>query len=397
MCALPSGAALSSTCGRVRHIVTGTFNSDALYLLSYDGASGSLSIESRVAGEGPHQFLALGRTASGRSTLYATSWGTRTLSAWRLPTLEHINTVPITATSSYVHVQPPPYLSLTAPAYGGQPGPARFLYSAGGPTGEMHPLHPETGAILPRAQEYIFLPGGEHALPAADKSRAALRYGSHSIDVTADGATAYVADLGRDAVLAYHRDSATGRLSVAHQQPALVPGDGPRHVVPHPVSEDIYYSVTEHTSFVDVWRGSTHLARLDILPPGAERHAYRGDTVRLSPRGDALFASTRGKTPATRGIVAAWELDADGIPLPLEQGEAMPVPVRYTTRNSGGKANAIEWAPYPAGEVQTLVLTDDEDGWIDVLEWHPQTRSIRHMAETQLPNGEGASHAVWID
>jgi carboxy-cis,cis-muconate cyclase len=59
------------------------------------------------------------------------------------------------ATSSYINI-PPPF---------------DFVYSAGGPTGEVHRLEKD-GSIGEKVQEFLFVPPGE--LEKADKSRVAL-------------------------------------------------------------------------------------------------------------------------------------------------------------------------------------------------------------------------------
>jgi hypothetical protein len=60
------------------------------------------------------------------------------------------------ATSSYISI-PPPYT---------------HLYSAGGPTGEVHAVDPLTGGFGEKVQQILFVPDEE--LLQADKSRAAL-------------------------------------------------------------------------------------------------------------------------------------------------------------------------------------------------------------------------------
>lgn len=193
-------------CPRVRHLLTGTFNTRFLHLLSFDSLTRTLSVLATLPAQGPHSFLASGRSSSAPSgrlvdRVYATTWAAeKTLSAWSInwkgenPELQWVNTVPITATSSYVHVQPPPYFSKTSPSYGLPAGSARYLYSAGGPTGEVHAIDANTGALQEKTQEIVFLPGGEKDLDAADKTRKALRYGAHNLDV-GKGSLAYVADL----------------------------------------------------------------------------------------------------------------------------------------------------------------------------------------------------------
>ncbi|KAK0545551.1 hypothetical protein OC844_007338 [Tilletia horrida] len=429
-----SSPSSTSSCPRVRHLVTGTFNTASLHLLAFDTLTTTLTLSRSIPNaQGPHQFLALGNGPEPLAnslgvaqwkTVYATTWANPpSLSAWSVKgldidagssldlaanvDLDWLSTVPITATSSYVHVQPPPFHSLTSPSYGVEPGSAQFLYSAGGPTGEVHRIDPLTGALASdpgKVQELIFLREGGKALPEANKTRKALRYGAHSVDVSTDQ-LAFVADLGRNAILTYRRDLNDGRLTY----------------------------VTEHTSFVDVFElmdNGTGLLEyrlsLDILPEGADRASYRGDTVRLSPSGRAVLASTRGKTPATRGWVTAWDLDAltatvaAGTANLSAQDEDECLLSRWRTPTSGGKANAIEWAPRydlaltkqtsddtkkgKGEENDWAVLTDDAEGYVLVLRWNG--RGLEEVARTKLPGKgvpelgegehEGASHAIWL-
>ncbi len=378
------------------------------------------------------------------------------------------------ATSSYVHVQPPPFSSLTTPSYGLPPsdgGVTRFLYSAGGPTGEVHAIDPESGALLSAPltqtdehrplQEFVFLrDASPAALAKADKTRKALRYGAHSVDV-GRGGVAYVADLGRDAILLYdvvgfesagasigrgdpaNEEKEPGTFELVGEVPAVRAGDGPRHVVPSPDGRWAF-SVTEHTSYVDVWAvdwpaieqvrrdpsqaddallGKTlrHVQSLGLLPAGADRHDYRGDTVRLSPDGASVLASTRGKTSKTKGIVRAWKLRAAAAAQEADAPVQEEPLFTYETPTSGGKANAIEFARRFGGAqgaqaaaaastasisdtADLAVLTDDEQGYVLVLEWDGE--QLVEKARTKLPGKgwkqlgegeeEGASHAVWL-
>ncbi len=77
---------------------------------------------------------------------------------------------------------------------------------------------------------------------------------------------------------------------------------------------------------------------------------------------------------------------------------------RFETRTSGGKANAIELAPTAAGgsESDLLVLTDDEEGWVDVVSFDGGNEEFRVEATAKLPKlgsgeAQGASHAIWLD
>lgn len=110
----------------------------------------------------------------------------------------------------------------------------------------------------------------------------------------------------------------------------------------------------------------------------------------------------------TRGFVRAWALsESSG----LLSSPDSPLHT-YETPSSGGKANAIEFAPSPASVGASVgtgderkgkdlaVLTDDEQGWVLVLEWDGS--DLREMSRVRLPGTdedgkqEGASHAIWL-
>ncbi|SJX60325.1 related to muconate cycloisomerase / uncharacterized protein [Sporisorium reilianum f. sp. reilianum] len=410
---LPLTTRSPQTCARKHHIVSGTFNSRSLFVLTYDTLLATLSITHTVRAEGPHQYLALGVSTSGAQTVYATTWApVSTLSAWHVsPTYELSfgNSVEITATGSYVHVQPPPYSSLSAPAFGGQAGVARWLGSAGGPTGELHVLDPVTGRIGTKVKELVFLPSGSSALEGADKSRRALRSGAHSFDCTPASPTgeqvAYIADLGANAVQAYTFPALQHLYTIRSKRS----GDGPRHAIPHP-HLPVVFAVTEHTNYVDAYRvlaygekAAVHVGEADLLLPAHlahGRHEYRGDTLRFSSDLRFLYASTRGKSAATQGLVVAFRLnvstDADG-----EMHVHMQRVATFTTRTSGGKANAIELSTSAIrDDVDHMVLTDDEQGYVDVLAFDLVRETFSVEATTQLPalddGPQGASHAIWL-
>lgn len=77
-------------CPRHRQLISGTFNSKLLHILSFDTLTRTLSLLSSLPAYGPHTFLTPGRTAgigSGRlvDTVYATTWAEeKELCAWRL-------------------------------------------------------------------------------------------------------------------------------------------------------------------------------------------------------------------------------------------------------------------------------------------------------------------------
>lgn len=430
-CGAPSSGLISAdvggTCARTMHLVTGTFNSAALFVLSYDTLKAQLEVRHTVAAEGPHQFLALGRSASGAQTVYATTWASpSTLSSWHVDaedySLRFGNRREITATGSYVHVQPPAYFTLSAPGFGSQPGVARWLGSAGGPTGELHRIDPDSGELGEKVKELIFLPGGQEELKSADKSRKALRYGAHSFDCTPSTndagesieQIAFVADLGANAVQAYSFPQLSHLYTIASANQ----GDAPRHAIPHP-HWPLVFTVTEHSNYlhaylVPSYHSGPHerqdsapklVATADLLPPSSnnQRSNWRADTLRFSSNLEYLFATTRGKSPSTKGSLLAYRLHISNNPqLQVKLSRV----AHFETRTSGGKANAIELAPplHPSPNhhhTDLLILTDDEQGWLDIISFSDTNQSFTVQASTQLPNLEsghfhGASHAIWL-
>ncbi|CAO1623471.1 unnamed protein product [Sympodiomycopsis kandeliae] len=431
-----------ATCPRVRYLLSGTFNTLSLHLLAFDTLTNELSLKTTIEAQGPHQYLTLGRIRNDREReVYATTWAQdRRVSSWKVSldaeSITYINSQAVTATPSYVSVQPPPYFSLTSPSYGVETSEARsYLYQAGGPTGEVFSLDNSIGSIGDKVQGLIFLKGGENQLANSDKTRKALRYGGHSVDFDVNG-LGYVADLGRNSILVYSRDAEDGTLKgPIAEVPSPTEHDGPRHVVPSPNGRYIF-AVTEHNSFLDVYRrldlsatspsssspspSFKHIQRVSIIPSDHSPKDYRGDTVRLSPSGQHIFATTRGMTDKVKGWVKGWSVS----PMVLETsgtGQEDEEQIlfddtpgsQYQTPTSGLKANAFEWAPrYPLDDPlhqkfiakDWAVLTDDEQGYIVVLEW--DGKDLREVAKTQLPGTidvdgnkgvkEGASHAIWL-
>jgi len=295
--------------------------------------------------------------------------------------VEHLSNASITATSSYITL-PPPYT---------------YLYSAGGPTGETHAVDSSTGGFGEKIQELLFVPAEK--LAEADKTRVALRTGSHAVEVSSKG-HAFIPVLGTNSIWSYNVDLTSGALILASETTSPRPHDGPRHVV---VSQDgsTLYSVTEHTSFVDVYNithapALHHVQSLRILPPVLDPTHFRGDTIRFTPDHHHLFATTRGSSPAHKGWLAVFSVLADGT---LEEKQ------RWETPTSGGKANAIELIPKVDGIGAYVALTDDEPdaGGLWILDWDIE-RGIQVIADwSGFSEGDvwesmdGASHAIWLN
>ncbi|GAA5834968.1 hypothetical protein JCM3766R1_002056 [Sporobolomyces carnicolor] len=412
-----STSASSPTCARLHYLLSGTFNTVFLYLLAFSPYTSppTLEIHRKYRAEGPHQFLALNEA---RDTAYATTWAQPpSLSSWKVldrgrDGIEKINTVSISATGSYLAVLPSQVsrsLEIDSPR----------LYQAGGPVAQTFSLS-GTGAIGDQLQEVIYLDGGAQELwdDRTDRTRVALRYGSHAIDVDPIFQRAYVPHVGRESIYVYSFNS-DGTLRKLAEVPTFgdIGHEGPRHSVPSRNGNKLYV-VTEHSSYLDVYNVSTespylrHAQRLSVIPASLDhlRKQYRGDTLRISLDGKRLYVTTRGKTAAEKGFVSVWEIDRDDAikeQVNEDKVEGYGALHRFETQTSGGKANAIEIFPFgsEADSRDWIALTDDEDGWVSVLEWQDATRQLVEVASVQLGNqegadadesGTGASHAVWL-
>ncbi|GAA5899263.1 lactonase family protein [Sporobolomyces salmoneus] len=416
---LAATSSSSSTCARLHYLLSGTFNTVFLYLLAFSPYTQppTLEIVRKYRAEGPHQFLALNEQ---RDRVYATTWAQPpTLSSWRVldqgrDGIEKINTVGISSTGSYLAVLP------SEVAASLELDSSR-LYQAGGPVAQTFSISPSTGAIDEQLQEVIYLDGGAEELwdSKTDRTRVALRYGSHAIDVDPVLRRAYVPHVGRDSIFVY-AFNADGTLDELAEVTTF--GDkgheGPRHSVPSRDGKKLYV-VTEHTSYLDVYNVEagapylTHSQRLSVIPSSLHnvRKQYRGDTLRISRDGKRLYVTTRGKTTAEKGFVSVWKIASDGSIIDdttaQEETEGYGAIYRFETRTSGGKANAVEIFPFQFEDESRdwIVLTDDEDGWVSVLEWKEEERELVEVASVQLgaqegkePDeaGTGASHAVWL-
>ncbi|KAF9447476.1 hypothetical protein P691DRAFT_706754 [Macrolepiota fuliginosa MF-IS2] len=348
---LPSNSSVPST--RLFHLVSGSFRSLSLFLLAFDPARRTINHVQTISNLGPHQYVA---TNQHKDKIFTTTWAQPpSLQSWSLERsnsnpwrISHLNTVPITATSSYIDI-PPPFT---------------HIYSVGGPTGEVHLVDEHLGGFGEKMQEILFVPKEE--LPHADKTRVALRYGSHGIESTSTPAYSltFVPVLGTDTIEIYSRNLTSGsltHLSSSHSPRGPGAHDGPRHVKIHPNGK-ILYCVTEHSNFVDLYEintnttfpSLTHVASHSLLPDHLQTSSlqYRGDTLLLTPPTPAhpspyaLFATTRGSTPDMRGWLAIFAIDENGYFSGAGQkgtnNHPTEVVIRHETRTSGGKAHAID-------------------------------------------------------
>ncbi|KAF4585089.1 hypothetical protein EYR40_001925 [Pleurotus pulmonarius] len=396
----------------VHHIIAGSFRSLSLFLLAFSPFNRTISHVQTIPAFGPHQYLAVNPQ---RDRVYTTSWAQPpSLSSWSVDKSDHlwdkwsvnlVNTVPITATSSYITL-PPPYT---------------HIYSAGGPTGEVHAVEPSTRGFGVKAQQLLFV--AENDLPAADKTR---RYGSHAIEFSSHG-FAFIPVLGTNSIESYRLSSLLpGGLDHIGTTLSPRPHDGPRHLIISPNGSKLYV-ITEHTNFLDVYNishtGDLILAQSRSIIPQESRpnvSHYRGDTLRflppspLHPSPRFLFATTRGATVETKGWLTVFRLDQEGAIVGEDTEDDVE---RWETPTSGGKANAIEIIHGETDGGQDMkawiVLTDDDESVVNggpgirVIEWSGWKKGISVVAEWPMERGSqtsfegermrGGSHAVWLD
>ncbi|OCT49690.1 Muconate cycloisomerase 1 [Cladophialophora carrionii] len=412
---------------RTYDFLVGTFNTPQLYTLRFTPPSSSapdsasLTILHRASAVGSHSWLHLNPPKpNGRRNLYATAWTEPpTVVAYAVNSatdIQLLGSAPTRSRSGYV----------TASDVA--------LYSAGGATGEVFSLDPETGNIVPPPassgtaatqaspqvqplQLLSFLDQDAQRDDGTVMDFGGLRHGAHSADLSPDGKAIYIADIGRNCIWTYSIDPKTGALTLGEKHISPRPTDGPRHVWPHPSGEFVY-CLQEHTSMVDVFSTSDggvklkHEQGVRIIPAEEKEADYWADEVRTSfSLGDQpkyLYASTRGLKEGKNGYVAVYKLTSEGrIDTSVaphhsyaknadsESRSSLYAGLLYLWESptSGGWANAVQPGP-TVGGIEYLALTDSEQGYVFVLSWDGQV--IKEVARTKLEDGAGAATAVWL-
>ncbi|KUI60101.1 Muconate cycloisomerase 1 [Cytospora mali] len=383
-------------------LLVGTFRAPEVYTLIFKpsgylgGApsTSSLTVSRKSAAAAGHSWLALSKD---KTRLYTTCWAeppsVASYQVHKDGSVELLNQKEIKSLSGYVVCTD------------------THLYSAGGPTGEVFLLN-EDGSIGGLVQELSFRKAEElddgKRNGVAHGSFGGLRHGSHSVDISPDQKSLYIADIGHNCIWTYSIDESKAdspplTLGTKHISPRS--HDGPRHTWPHPNGR-VLYCVQEHSGMVDAFRiaedGVTleHIHGYTVLPDDKEAGDFWADEVRLSNAlGEAgrpkyMYASTRGLQPETKGYVAAYELNDDG----TIAGPAVEI---FETKTSGGLANAIEPAPASvsgAGGEDFIAITDSELGYVSILVF--DGKKFREAAATKLEGENGevaqAATAVWL-
>ena len=386
--------------------IVGTFNHNVLYTLHFEPPTPTEQASLSIVRDNPaisgHSWLSF---SADKKFLYTTAWTKPkpSIAAYRVKNggrdIQFLNAKHVKALSGYVCAN------------------ETHVFSVGGPSGEVFRLEAD-GSIGPLVQELDFVTGeGENVSEKRGEvphgSFGGLRHGSHSVDLSPDGRSLYVADIGRNCIWTFSidkkiKDLSSPPLKLGSKRISPRDHDGPRHTWPHPNGK-MLYCLQEHSSMVDVFSVGEEGTALDhkqgvkIIPADKDPKFYWADEVRLSTGPDPtrpryMYASTRGLQSYTKGYVAVFPLNADGT---LSSETAIRI---WETPTSGGLANAIEPAPWRKGqkdEIEYLAMTDSEDGFVFMLSF--DGKEIKETARLNLEKtdeGEvevvGAATAVWL-
>ncbi len=395
--------------------IVGTFNTNpkpdttfqpSLYTLSFTPPN-TLTVVARSDATSAHSWLHLTppnpSNPSEPRNLYATAWSEPpTVVAYSVPnptTFDLLGSAPINSRSGYVTAT------------------SKALYTAGGATGEVFALDPETGGFLSASNDLSATTNGHTApLPLQNLSFVdttgqkddgsvldfgGLRHGAHSADLSKNERALYIADIGRNCIWTYSVSPSDGSLTLGEKHISPREGDGPRHVWPHPSGKYVY-CLQEHTSMADVFSCDEsgtklqHQQGVRIIPEDKYEKEYWADEVRtsLSNGGQPkyLYASTRGLEAGTKGYVAVFALTDEGrIDEKMGKGGLLDM---WETPTSGGWANAVQPGPTVEG-VEYVALTDSDEGLVMVLRW--DGRKVKEVGRVKLEGGSvGAATAVWF-
>ena len=395
--------------------IVGTFNTNpkpdttftpSIYTLSFT-APDKLTIVSRSEATSAHSWLHLTpadpENPSRPRNLYATAWSEpATVVAYSVPnttTFNLLGAAPINSRSGYVTAT------------------SKALYTAGGATGEVFALDPETGGFLSPSKNPSATTNG-HTAPAPIQNLSfvdtsgqkddgsvldfgGLRHGAHSADLSPNERALYIADIGRNCIWTYAVDPTSGELTLGEKHISPRKNDGPRHVWPHPNGKYVY-CLQEHTSMVDVFSCDEsgtklkHEQGVRIIPADKHEGKYWADEVRTSlSHGDKpryMYASTRGLEAGTKGYVAVYGLTEEGrIVEGVGENGLLDM---WETPTSGGWANAVQPGPTVDG-VEYVALTDSEEGLVMVLGFNG--KQVTDAGRVKLEDGvAGAATAVWF-
>lgn len=264
----------------------GKANSEGIYLLELDMASGKLSSRGLAAKSVNPSFLAVHPS---RKFLYAVS----EVATGSGKKVGGVSAFTLDARTGALG-------ALNGQSSGGA-GPCHVVVDKagknvlvanyGGGSAEVIPIQPD-GRL---AQPSCFV---QHEGKGADPGRQSEPH-AHSVNLDAAGKFAFVADLGLDKVLVYRFDAENGTITANDPPSASVaPASGPRHFAFHPDGRHAYV-INEMKSTVtafdyDPERGVLReIQTISTLPEGYTGTSYTAEVV-VHPSGKFLYGSNRG-------------------------------------------------------------------------------------------------------
>lgn len=160
---------------------------------------------------------------------------------------------------------------------------------------------------------------------------------AHSVQISADGKYAVIADLGFDKIFIHEIDTKSGKLT-PFKVPFLEtrPGAGPRHLAFHPSGKHLFV-VNESNSTVTAFRWSPDtndfktLATASTLPKDFKGNNSTAEIV-VHPNGKTIYASNRG-----HNSICVFDFDSEKETLKAtgHGAEKISTPRNFTLHPSG--------------------------------------------------------------
>lgn len=186
----------------------------------------------------------------------------------------------------------------------------------------------------------------------------------HSVSISADNRTAYIADLGNDKIWIYNFDAEKGMLS-PHEQVfiALEKGSGPRHLA-FSKKNDFLYSINELNNSVSVFKilnnsGLKFVQNISSLPKDFSGKSAAAE-IQVHPSGNFLYVSNRW-----HDSIASFKIDpATGKLTLLEFTSTRGKTPRNFEIGPGGKYMYV--ANQDSGSISTFKI-DSETGKLEPI------------------------------
>ncbi|KAF6813048.1 hypothetical protein CMUS01_12930 [Colletotrichum musicola] len=279
----------------LHHLLTGSYTNTSLFLLAFDTAVRTLTLNGAVPGFGLHQY---DTSNAARDRIHATTMiEPPRIFSWAVSedfTFTHLDTVNV--------------------------NDGKYTFSAGGPGARIN-LIAEDGGIGEQIDEMFYVPKLD--IEDVDKTRQAVLYGAHAFDVNVNRKG------GWDAIFMYEIGE-EGKADLLSINLTPSPGDGPRNSYPT-ADGKLLYVINKHSQYLDVYEvGNTrleHSQRATVIPEGSAaglRVAFWEDETNSAPGGvtDYIYLSDTSEGSRQATYLDLWKAN--------KQMTIGNVPVRMT-------------------------------------------------------------------